>query len=53
MARPNFRMIFTIAVIVSVLLFAVTVIGLGYLEATAHAIGKYAPVGDPVNGKHK
>lgn len=53
MARPNFRLIMTVAALGIVLLLAVSVIGLGYLEAASHSIGKFAPIGDPTNIKHK
>jgi hypothetical protein len=43
----------TVVAVGIVLLLAATVIGLGYLEASSHSIGHFAPVGDPVNGKHK
>jgi hypothetical protein len=51
-ARPNFRLIAIITVVAVVFLFAITIIGLGYLEATSQSIGHFAPIGDPVNGKH-
>ena len=52
-AKINFRLIFTVAALAIVLLAAVCVIGVGYLVAKSHAIGRYAPVGDPVNFKQK
>ena len=46
-------MIVTIAALGIVLLFAMTIIALGYLEASSQSIGHFAPIGDPINGKHK
>ena len=46
-------MIVTIAALGIVLLLAVTIIGLGYMAAATQSIGHFAPIGDPVNGKHK
>ena len=43
----------TIVALGIVLLLAVSVIGLGYLAASTKSIGHFAPVGDPINGKHK
>ena len=52
-AKLNLRMIFTVAAIGIVLLMALCAIGIGYEMAASHAIGRYAPVGDPTNFKHK
>jgi len=46
-------LIATIAAIGVVFLLAIIIIGLGYLAASGNAMGKFAPVGDPVNGKTK
>jgi len=51
--KLNFRLLFTMAAIGIVLLAAVCAIGIGYLVATSHAIGNFAPIGDPTNFKHK
>ena len=53
MARLNVRLIVTVVVLGVMLLLAMGVIGLGYLDAASQSIGHFAPVGDPVNGKHK
>lgn len=53
MARRNIRLIVTVAVLGIVLLLAMTVIGLGYLAASSQSIGHFAPIGDPINTKHK
>jgi hypothetical protein len=46
-------MIVTIVALGFVLLVAVTIIGLGYMAAASQSIGHFAPIGDPINGKHK
>jgi hypothetical protein len=53
LARRNYRLIITITFVAIVVLFAITIIGLGYLSATSQSIGTFAPVGDPTNIKHK
>jgi hypothetical protein len=53
LARPNYRLIFTITFVAIIVLFAITIIGLGYLSATSQSIGTFAPIGDPINVKHK
>ena len=45
----NLRFIFTVGVLVAVVLVAVGVILIGYEEARRHAIGNFAPVGQPTN----
>jgi hypothetical protein len=49
----NFRFIFTIAVLLFGLLLAASFIWIGYEEARHHAIGNYAPIGDPTNFKSR
>ncbi len=46
-------MIVTIVALGIVLLMAMTIIGLGYLAASSQSIGHFAPIGDPINVKHK
>jgi hypothetical protein len=53
MATRNYRLIFTVVILGAFLLLAMAVVGLGYLDAARQSIGHFAPVGDPVNGKHK
>lgn len=53
MAKYNLRFIFTVVALGIVLLVALCAIGIGYEIAASHAIGRYAPVGDPTNFKHK
>jgi len=53
LARRNYRLIFTITFVAIIVLFAITIIGLGYLSATSQSIGTFAPIGDPINVKHK
>jgi hypothetical protein len=52
-AKVNFRLIFTVAAIGIVLLVALCAVGIGYMVAASHAIGHFAPIGDPTNFKHK
>jgi hypothetical protein len=51
--RGKIRLIVTIVAVGFVVLLAVTLIGLGYLEASSQSIGRFAPIGDPINTKHK
>jgi len=52
-SKINFRLIFIISVLGLTALLAIGVILIGYAAATQHAIGKFAPLGNPVNGKTK
>jgi hypothetical protein len=47
----NFRLIFVITVLSLVVLAAVLFVLIGYEQARHHAIGNYAPVGQPTNFK--
>ena len=53
MKRGNVRLIVIIVAGGVVLLLAATLIGIGYLQATSQSIGHFAPIGDPINVKHK
>jgi hypothetical protein len=52
-AKYNLRFIFTLVALGLVLLVAGFSIWVGYEVAASHAIGRYAPVGNPTNFKHK
>jgi heme/copper-type cytochrome/quinol oxidase subunit 2 len=52
-AKYNLRFIFTVTVLVIVLLVSICLIGIAYEIAASHAIGRYAPIGEPTNFKHK
>ena len=53
-SRPNFRFILAITVLTLVILAAVLFILIGYEQASRHAIGNFAPIGQPTNfGKTK
>jgi hypothetical protein len=52
-AKLNLRLIFTVATIGIVVLVALCAIGIAYEMAASHAIGRYAPIGEPTNFKHK
>jgi hypothetical protein len=53
MAKFNYRFILTIAVLGMVVLLAGFCIFIAYEQASSHAIGNFAPVGNPTNFKHK
>jgi len=48
-ARLNLRFILTVTVLVLVVFVAAIFILIGYEEARHHAIGNFAPVGQPTN----
>jgi hypothetical protein len=52
-AKYNLRFIFTVTVLAIALLASACAIGIAYEMAASHAIGRYAPIGDPTNFKHK
>jgi hypothetical protein len=52
-AKYNLRFIFAVAALVIVLLVGAFAIWIGYEAAASHAIGRYAPFGQPTNFKHK
>lgn len=52
-AKYNLRFIFTLVALGFVLLMAGCAIWIGYEVAASQAIGRYAPIGQPTNGKHK
>jgi hypothetical protein len=47
--KLNFRFIFAITVLTLVILAAVLFILIGYEQARHHAIGNFAPIGQPTN----
>jgi len=47
--KLNFRFIFTITVLIVVALAAVLFILIGFEQARHHAIGNFAPIGQPTN----
>jgi hypothetical protein len=52
-SKLNLRLIFTVSILAIVLLLALGLVIFGYLLATSHAIGHYAPFGGPTNVKTK
>jgi hypothetical protein len=52
-SKINFRMIFIVSILALTAFLAIGVILIGYAAATQHAIGKFAPLGNPVNVKTK
>ena len=52
-SKLNVRLILIVSVLAIVALLAIGLILVGYAVATQHAIGNFAPVGNPVNVKTK
>lgn len=48
---PNYRFIFTIAILLLAVLLAVAFIWIGYEQARHHAIGNNAPISAPPKSK--
>ncbi len=49
----NLRIVVFVALMLAMLAFCAIVIFLGYEDAASHAIGHFAPIGDPTNIKTK